>query len=212
MFLCRAKRILGLCYIIVKVCLNFLFPFVAFYTTKSSPFFVLVLQEQRQIMCEYIYQCCRYLFSWSLKLEFFLWSVAGGWTFVLWQVTLSLCCRIIQLTSSRLTSGSCYVKVIFSFQPLFGSTLKSRQEGFHSAPGMKYNSIINVVWKIFQINPRLSYIYPISILLYPIQPLIFLGTSLFLHWLVGMVFVFYFASFVLLLREVRRLMLFVEIT
>ncbi|CAB3989401.1 E3 ubiquitin- ligase MARCH6 isoform X1 [Paramuricea clavata] len=48
--------------------------------------------------------------------------------------------------------------------PLFGSTLKSRQEGFHSAP----------------------------------------GTSLFLHWLVGMVFVFYFASFVLLLREVIR--------
>jgi hypothetical protein len=45
MFLCRARRILGLCYIIVKVCLNFLFPFVAFYTTKSSPFFVLVLQE-----------------------------------------------------------------------------------------------------------------------------------------------------------------------
>ena len=28
------------------------------------------------------------------------------------------------------------------------------------------------------------------------------GTSLFLHWLVGMVFVFYFASFVILIREV----------
>ena len=30
------------------------------------------------------------------------------------------------------------------------------------------------------------------------------GTSLFIHWLVGMVYVFYFASFVLLLREVLR--------
>jgi len=30
------------------------------------------------------------------------------------------------------------------------------------------------------------------------------GTTMFLHWLVGMVFVFYFASFVLLLREVVR--------
>lgn len=30
------------------------------------------------------------------------------------------------------------------------------------------------------------------------------GTTLFLHWLVGMVYVFYFASFILLLREVLR--------
>jgi E3 ubiquitin-protein ligase MARCH6 len=30
------------------------------------------------------------------------------------------------------------------------------------------------------------------------------GTSLFIHWLVGMVYVYYFASFVLLLREVLR--------
>ena len=30
------------------------------------------------------------------------------------------------------------------------------------------------------------------------------GTSMFLHWLVGMVYVFYFASFILLLREVRQ--------
>ncbi|XP_071785364.1 E3 ubiquitin-protein ligase MARCHF6-like [Asterias amurensis] len=30
------------------------------------------------------------------------------------------------------------------------------------------------------------------------------GTSMFLHWLVGMVYVFYFASFILLLREVLR--------
>ncbi|XP_064467380.1 E3 ubiquitin-protein ligase MARCHF6-like isoform X2 [Ornithodoros turicata] len=30
------------------------------------------------------------------------------------------------------------------------------------------------------------------------------GTSMFIHWLVGMVYVFYFASFVLLLREVLR--------
>ncbi|CAH3042084.1 unnamed protein product [Pocillopora meandrina] len=30
------------------------------------------------------------------------------------------------------------------------------------------------------------------------------GTAMFLHWLVGMVYVFYFASFVLLLREVLR--------
>lgn len=30
------------------------------------------------------------------------------------------------------------------------------------------------------------------------------GTSLFIHWLVGMVYVFYFASFILLLREVLR--------
>ena len=30
------------------------------------------------------------------------------------------------------------------------------------------------------------------------------GTTMFLHWLVGMVYVFYFASFILLLREVRR--------
>lgn len=29
------------------------------------------------------------------------------------------------------------------------------------------------------------------------------GTTMFLHWLVGMVYVFYFASFILLLREVR---------
>ncbi len=28
--------------------------------------------------------------------------------------------------------------------------------------------------------------------------------SIFLHWLVGMVYVFYFASFVILLREVLR--------
>lgn len=28
------------------------------------------------------------------------------------------------------------------------------------------------------------------------------GTTMFLHWLVGMVYVFYFASFILLLREV----------
>ena len=33
---------------------------------------------------------------------------------------------------------------------------------------------------------------------------IFQGTAMFLHWLVGMVYVFYFASFVLLLREVLR--------
>ena len=32
----------------------------------------------------------------------------------------------------------------------------------------------------------------------------FQGTAMFLHWLVGMVYVFYFASFVLLLREVLR--------
>ena len=32
----------------------------------------------------------------------------------------------------------------------------------------------------------------------------FVGTAMFLHWLVGMVYVFYFASFVLLLREVLR--------
>ena len=30
------------------------------------------------------------------------------------------------------------------------------------------------------------------------------GTSMFIHWLVGMVYVFYFASFILLLREVVR--------
>ncbi|KAG1665121.1 E3 ubiquitin-protein ligase MARCH6 [Nymphon striatum] len=30
------------------------------------------------------------------------------------------------------------------------------------------------------------------------------GTSLFLHWLIGMVFVFYFSSFIVLLREVLR--------
>lgn len=30
------------------------------------------------------------------------------------------------------------------------------------------------------------------------------GTSMFLHWLVGMVYVFYFATFVFLLREVLR--------
>lgn len=30
------------------------------------------------------------------------------------------------------------------------------------------------------------------------------GTTMFLHWLVGMVYVFYFASFILLLREVRQ--------
>lgn len=30
------------------------------------------------------------------------------------------------------------------------------------------------------------------------------GTSMFIHWLVGMVYVFYFASFILLLREVFR--------
>ena len=38
------------------------------------------------------------------------------------------------------------------------------------------------------------------------SPLLFIfqGTAMFLHWLVGMVYVFYFASFVLLLREVLR--------
>lgn len=30
------------------------------------------------------------------------------------------------------------------------------------------------------------------------------GTSMFLHWLFGMIYVFYFASFILLLREVLR--------
>lgn len=30
------------------------------------------------------------------------------------------------------------------------------------------------------------------------------GTTMFLHWLVGMVYVFYFASFILLLREVKK--------
>lgn len=30
------------------------------------------------------------------------------------------------------------------------------------------------------------------------------GTTMFLHWLVGMVYVFYFASFILLLREVSE--------
>ena len=30
------------------------------------------------------------------------------------------------------------------------------------------------------------------------------GASIFMHWLVGMVYVFYFASFVILLREVLR--------
>lgn len=30
------------------------------------------------------------------------------------------------------------------------------------------------------------------------------GTTMFLHWLVGMVYVFYFASFILLLREVSH--------
>lgn len=30
------------------------------------------------------------------------------------------------------------------------------------------------------------------------------GTSIFIHWLVGMVYVYYFASFVLLLREILR--------
>ena len=29
-------------------------------------------------------------------------------------------------------------------------------------------------------------------------------TSLFLHWLIGMVYVFYFAAFILILREVLR--------
>lgn len=30
------------------------------------------------------------------------------------------------------------------------------------------------------------------------------GTSMFIHWLIGMVFVYYFASLVLMLREVLR--------
>lgn len=30
------------------------------------------------------------------------------------------------------------------------------------------------------------------------------GTSMFIHWLVGMVYIYYFASFILLLREVLR--------
>jgi E3 ubiquitin-protein ligase MARCH6 len=30
------------------------------------------------------------------------------------------------------------------------------------------------------------------------------GTSMFMHWLFGMIYVFYFASFILLLREVLR--------
>lgn len=33
---------------------------------------------------------------------------------------------------------------------------------------------------------------------------LFKGTVMFLHWLAGMIFVFYFASFVVLLREVLR--------
>jgi E3 ubiquitin-protein ligase MARCH6 len=31
------------------------------------------------------------------------------------------------------------------------------------------------------------------------------GTSVFIHWLLGMIYVFYFATFVFLLREVRRI-------
>jgi len=30
------------------------------------------------------------------------------------------------------------------------------------------------------------------------------GTAMFVHWLIGMVYVFYFASFILLLREIFR--------
>lgn len=30
------------------------------------------------------------------------------------------------------------------------------------------------------------------------------GTTMFVHWLIGMVYVFYFASFILLLREIFR--------
>lgn len=30
------------------------------------------------------------------------------------------------------------------------------------------------------------------------------ATSMFFHWLVGMVYIFYFASFILLLREILR--------
>ena len=33
---------------------------------------------------------------------------------------------------------------------------------------------------------------------------LFAGTITFLHWLAGMVYIFYFASFVMLLREVLR--------
>lgn len=32
----------------------------------------------------------------------------------------------------------------------------------------------------------------------------YVGTTLFLHWLAGMIFIFYLASFVMLLREILR--------
>lgn len=34
--------------------------------------------------------------------------------------------------------------------------------------------------------------------------LIVVGTVMFLHWLAGMIFIFYLASFVMLLREILR--------
>lgn len=50
-----------------------------------------------------------------------------------------------------------------------------------------------------------------SCMLYSVQSINFLvcgacvlGTVMFLHWLAGMIFIFYLASFVMLLREVLR--------
>lgn len=46
--------------------------------------------------------------------------------------------------------------------------------------------------------------YFIAQLLSRCYVLYFIGTVMFLHWLAGMIFIFYLASFVMLLREVLR--------
>ena len=67
---------------------------------------------------------------------------------------------------------------------LFDASLKDRQASYHQSP----------MASIFMVSLKVSFL---SIHRFD-------ETFIFQHWLVGMVYVFYFASFVILLREVLR--------
>ena len=68
---------------------------------------------------------------------------------------------------------------------LFDANLKDRIQSFQAAPWARYCACVTV--------PSSS-----------VLTHYFFLSSVFIHWLIGMVYVFYFASFVILLREILR--------
>ncbi|WAR12066.1 MARH6-like protein [Mya arenaria] len=93
-----------------------------------------------------------------------------------------------------------YVVIAFSLVVLYGMCALVRLKRFRRVLGLCYVVVKVKLLVVVEIGSMFDATLKDRKLSFHVAP----GTSMFIHWLVGMVYVFYFASFILLLREVLR--------